>query len=134
MYAISRAILKELYENNLLKNDLYGNGYDDIPIPITSCLQKSRVWKYEKEWRLLCFDTTKEFVQIEPDALYLGTQIDVDLALRLRMIAKEKKIPIYKMNINYYEPRFVLDFEDWTDYSKEEIIEDITGTDVAISE
>lgn len=117
--AFARAIYKEINETS-----------DDgqYPFPILTVLQKSKAWEYEKEWRIVCNNLNNSYFTLIPDALFLGELISADLACELSHIAHEKGIPLYKMNINYYSPDFNLEYDDWSDYSDEDI-EFYTHTD-----
>lgn len=76
--------------------------------PIKIALHKSEEWKYEAEWRVFCssnndpnFQNAKHGYFIKaPVALYLGRRISSIYEKILTDIAKEKKIPVYKMRLN----------------------------------
>ena len=113
-YAIARA----------LYNDM-GLEIDErlVPIPLLPLIQKGKEWEYEKEWRILCCDRQRDYMVMKPDAIYLGSEIRKDNAVKFATIAHEKRIPIYLMDIDYFDSKFVLDYKDLTDYSNEEIAE-----------
>ncbi len=57
-------------------------------------------WEYEKEWRLIHFIKPSNIFSIKANGLYLGRRISKINEKILTDIAKEKNIPIYKMEIN----------------------------------
>lgn len=70
-------------------------------------LAKSVEWKREKEWRLFYFSKISElnsspysYVYLKPSALYLGRRISDFYQKILVDIAKEKGIPVYKMDFS----------------------------------
>lgn len=113
-YAVARALHQDYYPEH---DDRY------VPIPLIPLLQKGEDWAYESEWRILCHDLQRKYISMKADALFLGEAIDNENAIRLARIAREKAIPIYKMTIDYLNPKFVLGYEDWTEYSDAEIEE-----------
>ena len=96
---------------------------EEIPIPILTVLQKELAWKYEKEWRIICKDINTNFIHIKPDALFMGESISCENAIKLSQIAEQKNIPLFKMSIDYFSPRFNLGCEDWSDYTIKDIKE-----------
>ncbi len=70
-------------------------------------LAKSNEWCREKEWRMFFHSSIKElndqkcsYVIYKPSALYLGKRISFFNQKILTDIAKEKGIPVYKMEFN----------------------------------
>ena len=70
-------------------------------------LVKSNEWKKEKEWRMFFNTSIQElnnerfsYVYKKPSALYLGRKISELYQKVLVEIAKEKSIPVYKMDFN----------------------------------
>ena len=113
-YAVARALYKD-----------YDPEHDDryVPVPLIPLLQKGEDWAYESEWRILCHDLQRKFISMKADALFLGEAIKSEDAIKLARIAREKAIPINKMVIDYLNPKFVLGYEDWTEYDDAEIEE-----------
>lgn len=67
-------------------------------------IYKASVWKHEKEWRLIYNekkgqDNTYPNITKKPSAVYLGRNISPIHEKKLRCIAEEKNIPVYKMTI-----------------------------------
>ncbi len=104
------------------------NGVDDkqYPFPLLTVLQKSKVWDYEKEWRIVCDNTDTTFFTFKPDAIFLGVRVELQTALELAKIAKEKNIDLYKMEIDYFDREFKLCYTDWSEFTESEIIEAVT--------
>lgn len=111
LYALARAIHKEIDEKNA----------DDIPVPLPPLLQKSEAWAYENEWRFLCLDRDRDYVCMEPDAVFLGSKMEYKHVLKIMKVAREKKIRIYKMKLDYYDQTFKLKYDDWTDWTDETV-------------
>ena len=111
LYAIARAIYREV-------DDLCP---DDIPIPILPLLQKSEAWSYENEWRLICLDKNQDYVRMKADAVYLGSQIEYESALKIMRVAREKGMQIYKMKIDFYNRQFELKYSEWTDWTDDDV-------------
>lgn len=69
-------------------------------------ITKSESWEYEKEWRLIprIIDISNEspitYVEMKPRAIIAGTQCTNENKDILKTIAKNKKIPLYEMEIN----------------------------------
>ena len=69
-------------------------------------ITKSESWEYEKEWRLIprIIDISNEspitYVEMKPKAIIAGTQCTNENKDILKTIAKNKKIPLYEMEIN----------------------------------
>ena len=93
----------------------------ELPMPLLPLIQKRKVWSYEREWRIVCPRNDLEYFDMKPDAVYLGPLIQQNLAMVLYDIAREKDIPIFKMEINFASPSFELLQEDWTEYNSEDI-------------
>ena len=93
----------------------------ELPIPLLPLIQKRQVWSYEREWRIVCPRRDLEYFDMKPDAIYLGPLIQQNLAMRLYEIARDKDIPMFKMEINYRSPSFELLQDDWSEYSLEDI-------------
>ena len=93
----------------------------ELPIPLLPLIQKRKVWRYEREWRIVCSRKDLEYFDMKPDAIYLGPQIEEDMALRLCKIARKKQIPVFKMGINYASPSFELLQDDWSDWTKDSV-------------
>ena len=79
-------------------------------------LTKSEDWSYEKEWRLLLMygrpTEEKHYVAYKkPIGVYLGRRIASVNEKTLKLMAKEKNIPVYKMRINDESPSFELEYE-----------------------
>lgn len=80
-------------------------------------LEKSVIWSYEKEWRMIItrewpanVESSNPFRIKKAAGIYLGermTETDKD---ELRRIAKEKGIPVYEMYIDYASKEYVMDF------------------------
>ncbi len=70
-------------------------------------IKKSNDWKQEKEWRMF-YTTNNPFhsgelysnIKLKPSAVYLGRKISIINQKIICDIAKEKNIPVYKMEFN----------------------------------
>lgn len=104
---VTRAILHDLSKTIILTN------FDtDLLLPTKIVLNKCYEWKYEKEWRLLyriedfisMYNPLKNGYKVishmQPTAVFLGCQISTKNERLICQIAKEKKIPVYKMQYN----------------------------------
>jgi len=110
--ATAMALARSIYKNI---NETGDDG--EYPFPILTVLQKSKVWEYEKEWRIVCNNMNASYFTLKPDAIFLGELIDAELACELSHIAHDKGLPLYKMRINYFSPNFNMEYDDWSDYS-----------------
>lgn len=84
----------------------------DVLLPTKILTNKTMDWKYEKEWRIFKqdppeLDFEKEYkgghqviLKKLPTAVYLGCEIDRKHQETLCNIAREKRIPVYKMYYN----------------------------------
>ena len=114
------------YIQFLIKRNIFANLIDPqmlnslAPCPDKSMvtkisLRKSMEWEYEKEWRIIFTRKDYQFFNnkyssfiAEPSALYLGRRISFIHELFLKEIAKEKKIPVFKMQLNDASPTYRL--------------------------
>lgn len=88
----------------------------DILIPAKIALHKSREWKYEGEYRLFCSESNFSSLSIEPygyfimrpTVIYLGRRISSFNEKILTDLAKEKNIPVFKMQLDDSSPRYTL--------------------------
>ena len=78
-------------------------------------LHKSKEWERETEWRLFCSSDDKEFQNEKhsycikkPVAVYLGRKISPIDEKKLRKLAEEKSIPVYKMAMDDCSPSYDL--------------------------
>lgn len=112
----------------ILKKIMTANGFqymnqlinEVIPCPdyfmVTKlAIKKSNDWKPEKEWRLFLTSNnsdiaTERFSKIvyKPSAVYLGRKISNIHQKIIMDMAKEKAIPIYKMDINNNSKKYKL--------------------------
>lgn len=80
----------------------------------TTLLEKSQVWSYEREWRVIPRHISLEkpsklsYMIVRPKAVILGSQCNEDNQREIIDICVGKNIPIYKAEINYWEPGFKL--------------------------
>lgn len=81
-------------------------------------LQKSKDWKYEKEWRMISArklnesKDNKRFLSLPPKAIYLGCKIEDNKKDMLVEIAKEKMIPVFQMFIDFSKNKYKLSFRE----------------------
>jgi len=90
--------LYSLFQNMIPCSDMF--------MGTKALLHKACAWSHEREWRLICQCNSPEFKQQEfscaekkPSAVYLGRKISPIHEKILRHIAVDKKIPVYKMQI-----------------------------------
>lgn len=90
------------------------NPCPDASMSIKVALNKSLEWKPEKEWRVFIMNDIQSMwepytcVTRKPSALYLGRKISAINQKILLDMAFEKKIPVYKMNINAKSAKYRL--------------------------
>ncbi len=88
----------------------------DVTVPTKAALYKSKEWEQEEEWRLFCtsnddqdFQTSKHGACIKkPTGLYLGRRISSINEKMLKILAHEKGIPVYKMELDDRVPTYEL--------------------------
>ena len=79
-------------------------------------MNKSDVWCYEKEWRLMLsnvdFKNNKHHPATKkPTGVYLGRRISPINEKLLCLLAKEKAIPVYKMQLDDSSPTYELAYQ-----------------------
>lgn len=105
-----------LYENKLYDASHILNNFDPDNWPLTfwmetlPALHKSCEWQYEKEWRLVIPNSTKEIpnwnIDVgKPTAIYLGAKMSDEDAVVVSFIAKTKHIPVFRMRMSATEFR-----------------------------
>ena len=80
----------------------------DLFVPTKIALYKSIEWKHEKEWRVFCsssndysFNNAKHgYYCQKPKGVYLGRRISPISEKILKDLAKEKGVPVYKMDLD----------------------------------
>lgn len=86
----------------------------DYFMPTKILLHKSKDWQHEKEWRLIYQRGTMDYSQqavcehMRPSVLYLGQRISPIYEKILCRLATEKKIPVYKMQIDWNNTAYEL--------------------------
>ncbi len=85
-----------------------------LVISTYAAMIKAKEWKYEKEWRIILphINNEKSGVKFRlptPKALYLGCRCDEENSRRIITIAREIKIPIYKMR--HKSQSFLLEYK-----------------------
>lgn len=103
---------------------------DDIPVPLIPLIQKGETWKYEKEWRILCYDLDRNYISMNASAIYLGDKITYENAKKLVIEANKKCIPIYKMTVDCFDSKFRMRIDDWTNYSLKDVRESIPDLEI----
>ena len=105
-----RAVLEQ---NSLMSKEQKEEARKRLPCPDESLgeellFHKSKEWEPEKEWRMACHwedpdvqNRDYSCIKKKPDALYLGRKIAPANEERLLLLSKEKRIPVYKMEIDY---------------------------------
>ena len=120
-FKVSNDYIQFLIKRNLFANQINPQILNALaPCPDKSMvtkisLRKSMEWEYEKEWRIIFTRKDYQFFNnkyssfiAEPSALYLGRRISFIHELFLKEIAKEKKIPVFKMQLNDASPTYRL--------------------------
>lgn len=88
----------------------------DITASIKTALNKSDIWAYEKEWRLLDLTPRDIFAQdntvipYEPVAIYYGRHISQENKQLLHSIAQEKGIKEFEMYVDYSSPLYEMQY------------------------
>lgn len=102
-------VTKGVYNTNPQLAYYFSSGIcPDVTVPTKAALHKSKEWEQEEEWRLFCtsnddqsFQTSKHGVCIKkPTGLYLGRRISSINEKMLKILAREKNIPVYKMELD----------------------------------
>lgn len=93
---------------------------EDYPMPLLPILQKDRCWKYEHEWRIICYNRDIKNMPLKAEAIFLGAEVSNELAEKLWIIAKNKGLKVYKMYVDDFSNSFDLKYDDITDYSEGE--------------
>lgn len=76
--------------------------------------EKALDWSYEKEWRVIPRHISLEhesdlgYMLIKPMAIILGSMCSEENQREIMDICKEKKIPVFKAELNYWEPSYKL--------------------------
>lgn len=121
-YKVPTEYIVYLLQNKLLRSMNIPNSFlpillscQDVTVPTKIALHKSMDWASEKEWRIFCTSNDVEFQSKpsgsflkKPKAIYLGRRISTINEKILKNIASEKKIPIYKMELNDSSPTYEL--------------------------
>lgn len=80
---------------------------------IKALLYKSKSWEYEKEWRLMLTEHSKEKVvstSLRPIAIYYGARISKIHRKILHNIAKEKGLEEYDMSVNNTSNEYKMEY------------------------
>ena len=91
----------------------------DILASIKAALYKSKLWEYEKEWRMIdprphdIMTPTPSVIEYRPIAIYYGKNIEVEKRNRLHSIAVSKGINEYEMIIDPSSPLYEMRFKPW---------------------
>ena len=78
----------------------------DTSANIKAALYKSKLWEYEKEWRMIdpgphdILNPTSSFIEYRPKAIYYGQNIEAKNKEHLHAIAAEKGIGEFEMRID----------------------------------
>lgn len=88
----------------------------DLSVATKASLHKSDEWEKETEWRLFCTSSNdRDFIASKhgfcikkPTAIYLGRRISSIHEKILRELARNKAIPVYKMELDDTSPSYVL--------------------------
>ena len=76
--------------------------------------EKSTEWSYEKEWRIipryisLEHESNLGYIKITPKAVILGSKCNAENSKQISIICNKKRIPLYSMKVNTWEPGFKL--------------------------
>lgn len=61
-------------------------------------LTKSKVWKYEKEWRFICLKEALITMKMPyVSKVFLGVNMPSEIKMKLLRLAKDKNLPVYQM-------------------------------------
>lgn len=91
----------------------------DLLLKTKLCLQKSVEWAYEQEWRMLVSYNWPNTIGAEsatlfypPSAIYLGDRISDENSSRLKQIANQKGIPVYRMAVDHSNYKYQLEIRE----------------------
>lgn len=102
-FAIARFYSKEDYKFSMPDELFYTKAFT----------LKSIVWKYEKEWRIICSSrqnlNSPISITVKPKSIFLGAKISNINRQILINIATQKKIPIYEMLLKDKSQSFLLE-------------------------
>ena len=100
---------------NLAQALVLSNVCPDETVATKIALYKSDLWKQEAEWRLFVTGNDVDFqnknagcCNKRPTAVYLGRRISPLNEKIIRMLAKEKGLPVYKMHLDDASPSYDL--------------------------
>lgn len=89
----------------------------DMLLKTKLSLQKSNVWAYEREWRMLLsheypnnFGEPRIHFIFKPTAVYIGTRTSEEDRNSIISIARSKNISVYEMIINNQAKEYKLDY------------------------
>lgn len=91
----------------------------DIMASTKAALYKSKLWEYEKEWRMIdagphdIMNPSASTVYYRPAAIYYGQKIDDKIKSRLHSIAATKGIKEYEMVIDYASPSYEMNYKPY---------------------
>lgn len=97
LFDASQYILQPLLHGDHSFNNLFG---------IYPAISKSIDWSYEREWRIVFplgpdASETQRFIKVpKPKALYVGVKAKSEDVEKLRKLATERSIPVYKMALS----------------------------------
>lgn len=115
------AINSGLYSDNKMISTSINNVLKcpDNLVSTKVALYKSVEWQFEKEWRLFCnamdddsFNQSMHCcIVMKPTAVYLGRRVSALNEKIMRMLANEKDIPVYKMELDDNNPTYDLKYQ-----------------------
>ena len=92
----------------------------DIGASLKASLFKSKLWEYEKEWRMIdpgphdLLNSSSTSIEYQPKAIYYGTNIPQDKLAQLHQIAQRKGIREFEMFIDYGASKYELKFRPFS--------------------
>ena len=91
---------------------LQQHDYDtqEFPIPYLPLLEKDKEqWENEKEWRIICRDTSKSFIGLKPDAIFLGYNMEDSVRTELENIARVKDMMIFGTRFDDFSSKYKME-------------------------
>ena len=115
LYQTIRYINCTYVDSNLARPLLYSIVCPDETVATKIRLHKSKAWVQESEWRLFVTSDDISFQNSnagccikKPTAIYLGRRISSLNKKILRILAREKGLPVYKMRLDDTSPSYDL--------------------------
>ena len=96
-----------IYTDELLNIDDYKSVRELIPVFSLAAINKSNEWSYEKEWRVLLYDSLEKKGQvsrlIKPSSIILGARVSKVHKIMLAIEGKKRGIPVKQIKLDKFK-------------------------------